>query len=105
VLKLQTVHELKMRYKWRLFVDECLSIGVLGRTGRGVAELFDVPADCIEIKIGSLETTLASVGGFCVGTQEVVRSFSSFSKSFGLFVFFYFELGIIPMYFDQSKSD
>lgn len=73
VPRLDLIHDLKMKYKWRLFADECLSFGVLGKTGRGISELYQVPADCIEILIGSLETTLASVGGFCVGTQEVVE--------------------------------
>lgn len=73
VAKLDKIYQLKMTYKWRLFADECLSFGVLGKHGRGVSELFDVPADCIEILIGSMETVLASVGGFCVGTQEVVE--------------------------------
>jgi serine palmitoyltransferase len=70
---------LKMKYKWRLIADESLSFGVLGKTGKGITEHFSdklSPAelqDAVEILIGSLETTLASVGGFCVGSQEVVE--------------------------------
>ena len=35
--------ELKYKYKVRLIVDESASFGVLGQTGRGLTEHFDVP--------------------------------------------------------------
>jgi serine palmitoyltransferase len=34
--------ELKRKYKYRLILDESWSFGVLGRTGRGVTEFYDV---------------------------------------------------------------
>lgn len=34
--------ELKKLYKARLFVDETISLGTLGKTGRGVTEYFNV---------------------------------------------------------------
>jgi len=75
IAPLPDLYRLKMQHKWRLIADECLSFGVLGKTGKGVTEHFEdvVPDDAVEILLGSLETTLASVGGFCVGSQEVVE--------------------------------
>jgi serine palmitoyltransferase len=35
--------ELKYAYKYRLILDESWSLGVLGATGRGMTELFDIP--------------------------------------------------------------
>jgi len=35
--------ELKYKYKVRLIIDESASFGVLGQTGRGITEHFDVP--------------------------------------------------------------
>ncbi|CAB0005469.1 unnamed protein product, partial [Nesidiocoris tenuis] len=35
--------ELKKKYKLRLFIDESISFGTLGQTGRGITEYFDVP--------------------------------------------------------------
>jgi serine palmitoyltransferase len=55
----------------RLIIDESLSIGALGRTGRGLCELYDVPANLIEIRIGSYGTSFASLGGFTVATKEL----------------------------------
>nr|CAB3266548.1 serine palmitoyltransferase 1 [Phallusia mammillata] len=64
--------ELKYKYKVRLFVDESLSFGVLGDNGRGVTEHFDIPIDKVDLVVGSLEYSLASVGGFCCGRAYVV---------------------------------
>lgn len=35
--------ELKYKYKVRIFIDESASFGVLGDTGRGITEHFDIP--------------------------------------------------------------
>ena len=52
-------------------MDETLSFGVLGANGRGITEHFDLPVSCVDVLIGSNATSLAGVGGFCVGTHEV----------------------------------
>jgi serine palmitoyltransferase len=35
--------ELKLKYKYRLILDESISFGTMGRTGRGLTELYNVP--------------------------------------------------------------
>lgn len=40
---LVTQMELKHKYKYRLILDEGWSIGAVGKTGRGVTEVFDIP--------------------------------------------------------------
>ena len=35
--------ELKLKYKYRLILDESISFGSVGRTGRGLTELYNVP--------------------------------------------------------------
>jgi 7-keto-8-aminopelargonate synthetase-like enzyme len=35
--------ELKHKYKYRLILDESISFGTVGRTGRGLTELYNVP--------------------------------------------------------------
>ncbi|CAG0920599.1 unnamed protein product [Notodromas monacha] len=64
--------ELKRKYKLRFFVDECLSIGVLGASGRGVFEFFNMSVNEADLICGSLEYCLGSLGGFCVGSSYVV---------------------------------
>ncbi|XP_014247189.1 serine palmitoyltransferase 1 [Cimex lectularius] len=65
--------ELRKKYKLRLFLDESISIGTIGSTGRGLREHFGIKASEIDLIIGSLENSLGSVGGFCVGTSFIVE--------------------------------
>lgn len=65
--------EIKLRYKFRLILDETWSFGVLGRTGRGVSEQKNVDASRIDMIIGSLAGPLCAGGGFCAGSDEIVE--------------------------------
>jgi len=66
------VVELKKKYKFRLILDESISFGTVGATGRGMTELCQVPAKEVEILVGSMANTLGAAGGFCAGSDEVV---------------------------------
>jgi hypothetical protein len=48
--------ELKHRYKVRIFMDETVSFGTLGRTGRGVTEHYNVSVSvyCFQFKVSTL---------------------------------------------------
>ncbi|CAN0468136.1 unnamed protein product, partial [Discosporangium mesarthrocarpum] len=63
--------ELKAKYKYRLILNEALSFGVLGDTGRGLTEMCGVDIAEVEIVTVSMAHSLASVGGLCIGPREV----------------------------------
>ncbi|KAK9497602.1 hypothetical protein O3M35_004299 [Rhynocoris fuscipes] len=65
--------ELKHKYKLRLFIDESISFGTLGRTGHGITEHFDIPIENVDLIMCSMENSLASIGGFCVGSTYIVE--------------------------------
>lgn len=65
--------ELKYIYKFRIFIDESVSIGTIGKTGRGITEYYGVEREKIDLICGSMEMSLGSVGGFCVGSSFVVQ--------------------------------
>jgi 8-amino-7-oxononanoate synthase len=64
--------ELKTRFGAWLMVDEAHSLGVLGKTGRGVAEHFGLPSKSVDIWMGTLSKTLGSCGGYIAGSKELV---------------------------------
>jgi 8-amino-7-oxononanoate synthase len=64
---------LKERYNAWLYVDEAHSIGVMGRTGRGVAEHFGIDRSRIDITMGTLSKTFGSCGGFICATHPVIE--------------------------------
>ena len=52
----------------RLLVDESLSLGALGKTGRGATEYWGLSPTTVDYLIGSLDTFIGAAGGFCAGT-------------------------------------
>lgn len=73
MVDLPKIIELKLRYKFRLILDETWSFGVLGRTGRGLTEYQNVDAAEVDMIVGSLAGPLCSGGGFCAGSEEIVE--------------------------------
>lgn len=53
-------------------VDEAHSIGVLGATGRGVGEHFDVERPDVDLWMGTLSKSLAGCGGYVAANRAVV---------------------------------
>ncbi len=77
---LPTLTALARRYGARLMVDEAHSVGVLGATGRGVAEHFGVEAD-VDLVVGTFSKSLASIGGFVAGPEAVVHYIKHHARS------------------------
>jgi glycine C-acetyltransferase len=69
------------KYKAWLMVDEAHSIGVLGKTGRGIEEHFGL-GDVIDIKMGTLSKTIPSVGGYLAGRKDLIQMFKHASRAF-----------------------
>ncbi len=64
---------LKQRYGAWLMVDEAHSLGVLGATGHGIFEHFDVDPRSVDIWMGTLSKTLGSCGGYIAGKRELIE--------------------------------
>lgn len=64
--------ELKYKYKYRIFMDESVSFGTIGETGRGVTEYYNVDRRKIDLISSTLEYAVGSIGGFAVGSSFVV---------------------------------
>lgn len=64
---------LKRRYDAWLMVDEAHSLGVLGQTGRGLAEHFGIDPGEVEIWMGTLSKTLCGCGGYIAASSALVE--------------------------------
>lgn len=60
------------KYDALVMVDECHSAGVVGKTGRGVTELFDIRGK-VDIITGTLGKAFGgAIGGFTTGRAEII---------------------------------
>lgn len=72
VAPLDRILELARQYNAMVMVDESHSAGVVGKTGRGVTELFDVKGQ-VEIITGTLGKAFGgAIGGFTTGKKEII---------------------------------
>jgi 8-amino-7-oxononanoate synthase len=73
--------ELCRKYGAWLMVDEAHSVGVLGKTGRGIEEHFGLEG-AIDIKMGTLSKTIPSVGGYVAGSQDLITYLRHTSRAY-----------------------
>ena len=65
--------EVKKRHRCLLMVDEAHSLGTMGKTGRGMAEHFDIDARDVDIWMGTLSKSAASCGGYIAGSTPLIE--------------------------------
>ncbi len=72
VCPLDKIYELAQKYDALVMVDESHSAGVVGKTGHGVTELYNLRGK-VEIITGTLGKAFGgSVGGFTTGRKEII---------------------------------
>lgn len=73
VVPMDKLVALKHEFFYRLIVDESFSFGTMGKTGKGIIEHHGKKfMSDVEVVSISLENSLGSIGGVCVGNLEVV---------------------------------
>ena len=72
IADLPALYALTQRYGAALAVDDAHSVGVLGPKGDGTAAHFDM-VDEIDMIVGTFSKSLASIGGFIAGSNEVIH--------------------------------
>lgn len=73
VAPMDKIYELAQKYDAMVMIDECHSAGVVGETGRGVTELFNLRGK-IEIITGTLGKAFGgAIGGFTTGKKEIIE--------------------------------
>ncbi|MBA2747933.1 MAG: aminotransferase class I/II-fold pyridoxal phosphate-dependent enzyme [Tatlockia sp.] len=65
--------EVKKRHKAFILIDEAHSIGVLGESGRGIGEHFQVSRTDVDLWMGTLSKSFASCGGYIASSKELIE--------------------------------
>ncbi|MCP3669546.1 MAG: aminotransferase class I/II-fold pyridoxal phosphate-dependent enzyme [Gammaproteobacteria bacterium] len=64
--------EIRNKFKALLMVDEAHSLGVMGKTGMGIREHFDLNGGDVDIWMGTFSKALAGCGGYIAGEHALV---------------------------------
>ncbi|MBB6462421.1 glycine C-acetyltransferase [Flammeovirga kamogawensis] len=82
VAPMDEVVKLAEKYDALVMVDECHSAGVVGKTGRGVTEHFDIRGK-VDIITGTLGKAFGgAIGGFTTGKKEVIEMLRQRSRPY-----------------------
>ncbi|MEE1942543.1 aminotransferase class I/II-fold pyridoxal phosphate-dependent enzyme [Streptomyces sp. TRM 70361] len=81
ICDLPEIVRLAREYGARVMIDDAHATGVLGRRGSGTAEHFGLKG-AVDLELGTMSKTLAGMGGFVVGEEEVVEYLRHYSNSY-----------------------
>jgi len=74
--------EIKERHGAWLMVDEAHALGVLGATGHGLWEHWNVSPQAVDIWMGTLSKTLAGCGGYVAGCHALIALLKANASGF-----------------------
>jgi 8-amino-7-oxononanoate synthase len=72
---------IKKKYDAQLLIDEAHATGVLGDSGRGVAELLGVEDD-VDAVVGTLSKAIGSIGGFVAGPKPLIDTIRNTGRAY-----------------------
>jgi glycine C-acetyltransferase len=82
VAPVDKICKLAEKYDALVMVDECHSAGVVGETGRGVTELFNIRGE-VDIITGTLGKAFGgAIGGFTTGRKEIIEMLRQRSRPY-----------------------
>jgi glycine C-acetyltransferase len=81
IFNLPAAVDLARRYGARLMIDEAHSLGVLGATGHGIEEHFNLWG-AIDLKMGTLSKTIPGIGGYLAGDHKLVSFLRHTARGF-----------------------
>ncbi|MGY2092724.1 aminotransferase class I/II-fold pyridoxal phosphate-dependent enzyme [Nocardia gipuzkoensis] len=81
ICELPQIVRLARSYGARVLVDDAHATGVLGARGTGTAEHYGLKGE-VDLELGTMSKTLAGMGGFVVGDEEVIDYLRFYSNSY-----------------------
>lgn len=68
------------KYNARIMIDDAHGVGVMGKTGRGTCEHFEL-LDEVDLIMTTFSKSFASLGGFVCGDSKVIQYIKHFSRT------------------------
>jgi len=80
IVKLPEIAKLSQKYNGSIMIDDAHSLGILGKNGAGTASHFGL-TDKVDLIMGTFSKSLASLGGFIAGDEDVINFIRHNSRS------------------------
>lgn len=81
IAPLDEITRLARKYNCRVMVDDAHGLGIVGKTGRGAAEHYNV-MDKIDLNVGMLSKAPGGLGGYCAANRRVVQYLRLYARSY-----------------------
>lgn len=78
---LDKITKLAQKYKCKVMVDDAHGVGVVGKTGRGSAQFYNVE-DKIDLNVGMLSKGPGGLGGYCAAKREVIQYLRLYARTY-----------------------
>ncbi len=82
IAPLKELSDLCQRYDAQLMVDDAHGFGVLGSTGGGCAEHFQLSAEQLPILVGTLGKAFGTFGAFVAGSDALIETLIQFARTY-----------------------
>lgn len=79
LVKLPQLVQVAQKYHARVYIDDAHGLGVMGNTGRGTQEHFNI-WDEVDLVMCTFSKSFASLGGFIAGKSEVIHYIKHYAR-------------------------
>ncbi len=81
IAKLDIITSLAKEYKCRIMVDDAHGVGVVGPSGKGAAEHYNVMKD-IDLNVGMLSKSPGGLGGYCAASYDIIQFLRLYARTY-----------------------
>jgi glycine C-acetyltransferase len=79
--RLDIITQLAQEYRCRVMVDDAHGVGIVGKTGKGTAEYYNV-MDKIDLNVGMLSKSPGGLGGYCAASADIVQFLRLYARTY-----------------------
>jgi 8-amino-7-oxononanoate synthase len=80
IVNLPRLVDIAKKYNTRIYIDDAHGMGVLGKTGRGTLEHYNL-FDEVDLVMCTFSKSFASLGGFIAGDEDVIHYIKHYARS------------------------
>ena len=81
IAPLNEIVELAQKYNCKIMVDDAHGIGIVGKTGKGSSEFYNVQ-NKIDLNVGMLSKAPGGLGGYCAAKREIIQYLRLYARTY-----------------------